>query len=325
MIKIAIVGIGHVAQFHLDAISKVSGIDLVGAYDVDPIKANKLPSSVIFYKSLDTLLNKSLADVILISTPNLTHYELGAKIIERGRAVLLEKPVCTTQQELDLLIDLSARRKQFVHVALHAAFARDVEWWNNNSNNPEYSYGDLVGFNAGFFDPYIDDGKVSEVAAGLGGSWIDSGINALSVISKYIEPTLLSIDEARHTVLDGYNCLQIQGESLMTFQSGKRYGHGIIDTNWSLGVNRKTTRLWYEDIDILLHHSLESVYCISSGKLKLLRDLRNDNARLTNHYISLFNDLIKAFRKNESNIKHAYTLHRLLFEAMRNKDFYRNV
>ncbi|NQS88590.1 Gfo/Idh/MocA family oxidoreductase [Patescibacteria group bacterium] len=325
MLKIALIGLGHIAKYQIDAINKVSGIELVDAHDIDSAKATTLPPTVNFHKTIESLLDKSLADVFVVSTPNVTHYKIGQRLLEKQRAVLLEKPVCTAQEELDLLLDLVSGTKQFVSVAFHAAFASDVAWWLENSHESKYGLGELIGFNAGFFDPYIINGQIAPTAESLGGSWIDSGINALSVITKFIEPTLLSVNESRMTTLPVYNCSQVQGLSLMSFPTTEGYGHGIVDTNWSLGINRKSTRLWYEHGDVLLYHSLESVFTIDNGKPNLLADLRNQNSRLTNHYCSLFQDLIYRFRSGESNIEYAAKIHRLLFEAMEENVYFTEV
>ncbi len=320
MIRIALIGIGHVASYQIEAISKVDGLQLTDAHDIDKSKAKNLPTSVLFHESLHDLIAKSQADIFLISTPNLTHFEIGMEVIEKGRSVLLEKPICTTREELSAIMDASKKNGVFTSVAFHAAFARDVDWWLNNSD--KVGLGKLLGFNAGFFDPYISDGRVLPISKSLGGSWIDSGINALSVISQFIDPSVLKIKEARMTFIDGIECQQVQGLSIFSFDNSGYCGHGVIDTNWTLNINRKTTRLWYENADILLHHSLESVYKVEGDSAILVKDLRNNNSRLTNHYTALFTQLTSDYIQGNENIKQAALIHDLLFSAMNERDQY---
>ncbi|HEO66254.1 MAG TPA: Gfo/Idh/MocA family oxidoreductase [Spirochaetes bacterium] len=320
MIKVALIGIGHVARYQIEAMSNVDGLILTDAYDIDPSRAKNLPASVVFHETLQDLISNSKADIFLISTPNMTHFEIGMEVIEKGRSVLLEKPICTTQEELEMIIEASEKKGVFTSVAFHASFAQDVDWWLNNNNGNEL--GKLLGFNSGFFDPYITKGKVSPISKSLGGSWIDSGINALSVISKFIHPSTLKITEARMTSIEGIECQQVQGLSIFSFKNEGHCGHGVIDTNWSLNVNRKTTRLWYENADILLHHSLESVFRVEGDSAVLIKDLRNNNARLTNHYTSLFVQLTTDYTQGKQNIKHAAMIHELLFSAMSERDQY---
>ncbi|TWI65055.1 D-galactose 1-dehydrogenase [Desulfobotulus alkaliphilus] len=98
--KIAIVGLGHIAQFQLDALGHLDDISLVGAHDVNLDQAKLLPASVRFYNTLDSLLTECEADLILVSTPNITHYRLGKQVLEYDRSLLLEKPCCQTEAEM---------------------------------------------------------------------------------------------------------------------------------------------------------------------------------------------------------------------------------
>ena len=313
MLNIALLGIGKIAGYQIEAISKVSGVQLTDAYDINPSRAKGLPPSVVFHKTLEALINRSKADIFLISTPNTTHFEIGMVLLNNGKSVLLEKPLCTNQKQLQLILDLSNKKGAFTAVAFHAAFAQDVNWWLTNNND---QYGRLIGFNCGFFDPYITQGQLSPAAKSLGGSWLDSGINALSVISRFIQPSSLQITEARMTHIKGLECQQIQGLSFFSFADQGQWGHGIIDTNWALNVDRKTTRLYYEHADILLDHSSESVFKVQGKRKTLLKDLRNENARLTNHYISLFSQLIGDYAQGTGNMDLAVPIHKLLFTAM---------
>lgn len=327
MIKIGIVGIGHIANFQIEAMEKSNSVVFTDAYDLDQSKYSKLATNVNRYGTLAEMLKEAEADLFLISVPNELHYEIGKQVIEAKRSVILEKPMCTSYEELNNLIRLSKTSGQFISVAFHAAYARDLDWWIDHIPSNKDKYGDLIGFSAGFFDPYIlEDGSLSPMSKSLGGSWIDSGINALSVIGKLIDPEDLMIHEARMTQINKFACDQVQGNAIVAFNKNSKRGFGSIDTNWSLGANRKTTTLYYEKATILLQHSEETVYQLGeNGNLTVLKDLRNGNARLVNHYVSLFDDLAAKFETKLSNFDHAVQLHRLLLDAKKNSDLHLSV
>ena len=311
--KIAIIGLGHVAKFQLDAISRINEIELVAAHDIDPQQSVSLPSSTRFFVTLDELLSDSNADIFMVSTPNVTHYEVGKRVIESDRAVLLEKPCCNTMGELDNLVDTAQRNGRFFAVALHAMYARDLLWYLGRVKAGDLDFGALTGFYAGFFDPYYQSGEIVPAALGLGGSWFDSGINALSVIGRLIEPQMLSLVEGRMTVINSLPCSEVQGAATFKYSNG----HGIIDTNWTLGINRKVTRLYYSssNTEVILNHSDESVLIIRGDEAILKKDLRNGLPRLTNHYVNLFRDIRNRFHEAKNNIGYAVPLHNLLFLA----------
>lgn len=316
-LRVALVGVGHVAEHQIAAIQRVPGVELQAAHDRDPRRAALLPSGVTFFDTLDDLLTRSTADIFAVATPNLSHFEIGQAILDRDRALLLEKPVCNSDTELDGLLSLAASRKQFFSVALHAAFARDVEWWLAHQGRGELDLGPVTGFDAGFFDPYVRDGHVLPQARGLGGSWFDSGINALSVIGRFVALDNLRLDTSRMTALPQLPCSEHQGSATFSFDLGGRRGRGLVDTNWTLGRNCKTTRLFYDDAnaEVLLHHSGESVRIEQHGNILATTRLATAYPRLTNHYMGLFEDLAGRFRTGRDNLDYAAPLHRLLFAA----------
>ena len=318
--KIAMIGLGHIAKFQLDALEHLDSIRLVGAHDIRNERASLLPPSVPFYETLDEFLKNCRADLILVSTPNVTHYEIGKRVLESGYSLLLEKPCCRSESEMFDLLDTAKRQGVFFTIALHAAYARDVEWFLSQIQTGKINYGALSGFYCGFFDPYYDvnTGELKQSAQSLGGAWFDSGINALSVIGRFIAPADMKLVEGRMTVIPAIPCSEIQSSATFEFLHSGAFGQGIIETNWALGLNRKITQLFYcsTNTRVTLHHSEETIYAHRDGQLIFAKSLRNGLPRLTNHYINLFQDIEQRFRENRSNLDYAGQIHRLFFAAM---------
>lgn len=314
--KLAIAGLGHIAKYQIDAIAKIPMLELVAGYDIDTSKKSLLPRNIRFYSSLDELIEESVAEVIVVATPNETHFALAKKIVESGLKVLIEKPICSSGFELAELKDLHDKYgKQSISAAFHSAFALDLRWWLEHKQSiiQSYNLGKLIGFQMGFYDPYIQNSKVLNQANGLGGAWADSGINALSVVSSLIDISNLKVKNAQMTVLENYSCSEVQGSVIFSFD--KNY-HGIIDCNWSMNLNEKITTLWYENGEIVLNHSLEEVFLVQEGLKTKLKSLKNQNERLFNHYFELFNKLVQMFSQEEDNFKQAFEIHSLYFDAL---------
>lgn len=318
MIKLGLIGLGSIAQHQIAAIDAVDGLKLTDAQDNNPDKAATLGKGVRFHPSLEQLINNASADLFLISTPSHTHFAIARTLIKHGKHCIIEKPLCSQPEELEVLLQQTDQHGSFVYAAFHAAFGAEVQWWLDNARHyPEL--GALTSFDSGFYDPYIQDGELLPAGTSLGGSWLDSGINALSVITRFIQPSQLRLQEARMTRC-GDSAPVAQGSARFAFaRQGNRQnstaGFGHIDTNWTLGINRKTTRLNYEGGEILLQHSDESVYQRQGDSYYCLANLANNNPRLTNHYISMFTAVAKAFNKKQSNLTQAAILHRLLLAA----------
>jgi predicted dehydrogenase len=314
--RLALIGVGQVARHQLAAMARTHGIRLVDALELDPGKFGVLGNSVRFHPNLNALLEHSDADLFIVSTPSNTHLDISRHLLENGRAVLIEKPACANAAELDTLAALADATGMFVSVALHAGFGLEVQWWLEHRDDSEFDLGELISFDSGCFDPYIMRGEIGPQARTLLGSWLDSGINALSVVGTFIDTRDLTVYESFLAMAPGYEDLDVRGKATFTFSGKKAKGHGCIETNWTLGLDRKVTRLTYEGGDIILHHSKESVFLCREGKKILLKDLRNRFPRLTNHYCGLFAEVRNQLRTSQGNLESAIPLHRLLFEVL---------
>ncbi len=316
--KLAIIGLGHVAKYQLEAIKQLKDIEFVAAYDIDVTRSNILPPGVLFFDKLELLLSHPDVDLVLVSTPNKSHYSLGKQVLQNKRPLLLEKPCCDSLPQMNELVDLSRKNRQPFMVAFHAAYGRDVLWYADYLSKSGFNPGPLTSFHAGFFDPYYENGHIVSAAESLGGSWFDSGINALSVIGKFIELDKLHVVEGRMTKISSLPCSEIQGAASFEFELDKHHGSGIIETNWSLGLNRKKTQLQYAltDTQVILDHTNEHVTIKQGNKVLKKKNLQTNFSRLTNHYINLFRDVVDMFNTKNTNLSYAISLHRLLFKAM---------
>lgn len=317
-IRLAIIGLGNVAQYQLEAIEHSKGIKLVAAHDIDSTRSQLLPPEVLFFDQLEPLILHPDVDLILVSTPNKSHYSIGKQVLQNRRPLLLEKPCCDSSEQMDELIKLSHESNQPFIVALHAAYGRDVLWYTDYLAKSEFNPGPLTSFHAGFFDPYYVDGRIVKAAESLGGSWFDSGINALSVVGKFIEPDLLNVVEGRMTRISSLPYSEVQGSASFEFELDGHHGNGIVETNWSLGLNRKITELFYAltNTRVILDHTNEQVIIKQGNNILKEQNLQTEFPRLTNHYTNLFKDIWNMFNAGNTNLSYAVPLHRLLFEAM---------
>jgi len=314
--RIALIGIGKIANYQMQAISHTRGITLVDAHDLDPVRAEELPGSVQFHDDLDKLLQRSKADAFLVSTPTPSHFEVAMKIIEADRVAIVEKPLCTNQQQVDALMTAARTRKLPLFTAFHPSYGREVEWWLEQTAAQNFEVGRLIGFESCFADPYFLDGKLTLGAVGKAGAWLDSGISSLSILARLLDPEQMAVVEGRMTVIPSISCAQVQGLGLYRFRSGDSTGFGMIDTNWTLGKNYKTTRLWYENGVIELDHAREYGRLRLTGQDELVFNLATDKPRLVNHYCGVFENLAMLFERGEDNKDLSEVLHRLLFSAL---------
>ncbi|NCD43527.1 MAG: Gfo/Idh/MocA family oxidoreductase [Bacteroidia bacterium] len=107
MLKIGVLGAGHLGKIHLNCIRSISGYDLVGFYDADPLTAHAVQEeySIKAFEAIDQLLDA--VDVVDIVTPTVSHFDCASKAIRRSKHVFIEKPVVASPQEAKRLVSLA--------------------------------------------------------------------------------------------------------------------------------------------------------------------------------------------------------------------------
>ena len=100
--KACIVGYGAIGPIHANALSN-SGIDYV-VCDCNPERLKKAESLGIF-TSFEAVLNDTSIDAVHICTPHHLHVPMALAALEKGKHVVLEKPVGINPEEVKKLFD----------------------------------------------------------------------------------------------------------------------------------------------------------------------------------------------------------------------------
>jgi len=106
MLKIGVLGTGHLGKIHLKCIKQVSELELIGFCDPDDKNAQQAIDNyqIPRFETPEELLEQ--VDIVDIVTPTTTHFELAALAIRKGKHVFIEKPVTHTIQEAKQLTEL---------------------------------------------------------------------------------------------------------------------------------------------------------------------------------------------------------------------------
>ncbi|MGB5943116.1 MAG: Gfo/Idh/MocA family oxidoreductase [Leeuwenhoekiella sp.] len=119
MLKIGVLGAGHLGKIHLRLLKSSPEFELVGFYDASAENAAKV-SKEFGYKAFPHMLDLIAAcDVIDVVTPTSKHFECAKEIITAGKHVFIEKPITQTLDEAVALRNLAKKhqvRGQIGHV-----------------------------------------------------------------------------------------------------------------------------------------------------------------------------------------------------------------
>ncbi len=107
MIRIGVLGAGHLGKIHIRLLKEIPTYDLIGFYDPDDENAAKVIAEfgINRYDSIDSLLEE--VDAVDIVTPTISHYSCAAKALKKSKHVFIEKPITNTIKEAKSLIDLT--------------------------------------------------------------------------------------------------------------------------------------------------------------------------------------------------------------------------
>ena len=107
MIKVGIVGVGHLGEIHLKLILSSTNFDLIGFYETNQEKSDLISNKyqVKSFKSLEDLSENVQA--VIISTPTIHHHEIATFFLKNNIHVFIEKPITTNVKEANELVQLA--------------------------------------------------------------------------------------------------------------------------------------------------------------------------------------------------------------------------
>ena len=116
LIKIGVLGAGHLGQHHIKHLKVLKDSHLVGFYDSDISRAKEISKShnVKCYKNPDDLIRN--VDALSIVVPTNKHYKVAKKCIKNKKHVFIEKPITSSLEEADELILLGKKNKVLIQV-----------------------------------------------------------------------------------------------------------------------------------------------------------------------------------------------------------------
>ena len=107
MLKVGVLGAGHLGKIHLRLLNQSKKYELVGFYDAFEENANKVAAE-FGYKKFDSIAELIAAvDVVDIVTPTMQHFECAKQVIEAGKHIFIEKPISNTVAEAEEIIALA--------------------------------------------------------------------------------------------------------------------------------------------------------------------------------------------------------------------------
>lgn len=115
-IRVGVVGVGYLGQFHAEKYAKMEGTELVGVVDVIPSRAKEIAKRTHTQSFFHHSELFKRAQAVSIAVPTAFHHAIAKDFFLHGIDILLEKPISTTLEEADELIGLAESKGLILQV-----------------------------------------------------------------------------------------------------------------------------------------------------------------------------------------------------------------
>jgi predicted dehydrogenase/nucleoside-diphosphate-sugar epimerase len=188
-LRAGLVGAGHIAEYHVQALKRIPTVDIVGVVDLDRARAEALAER-FGLRALGSLaeLRDAGANVIHVLTPPHTHAAVATEALRAGCHAFVEKPLATDADDCVRLIELA--RAQGLTVGVSHSLLYDPQIRSALESVRRGALGDLVAVDilrSSMYPPYAG-GPLPPQYRTAGYPFRDLGIHGLYVLEAFLGP-----------------------------------------------------------------------------------------------------------------------------------------
>lgn len=202
-VRVGVVGAGALGYHHVRLLRQMPEFRLSGFVELRPERAAQVSAEldVPSYSNLDTLLDDVDAVTIVVPTPR--HFVVASKALERGKHVLIEKPITATVEEADELLAIAARTGAIIQTGHVERFNRAVRAALPYVSHPRFIESDrLAPFNVRGSDvAVVLDLMIHDIDLIL--TLVNSGAESIAAVGIPVLTQTVDIANARITFESG--------------------------------------------------------------------------------------------------------------------------
>jgi len=136
LLKVAVVGVGHLGKWHADKYAAAADCELLAVVDTNIDNARNIAQhhDADAYSDYHDII--PLVDAISLVVPTSLHYKIAREFLEAGIHCLIEKPVTETVAEAETLIEIAQRKELVLQVGHIERFNSVMLGIEENIDNP---------------------------------------------------------------------------------------------------------------------------------------------------------------------------------------------
>src|ERR1051325_9156257 len=114
--KVAVIGVGHLGKQHARLYAGLPEVELAGIVDILKPRAEEIAASykTAAFTDYHDIIGK--VDAVSLAVPTVDHARIGVDLLESGIDVLVEKPIATTLEEAQSLLDAAKKYNRVLQV-----------------------------------------------------------------------------------------------------------------------------------------------------------------------------------------------------------------
>jgi scyllo-inositol 2-dehydrogenase (NADP+) len=176
MIDVGLIGFGLAGRaFHAQVICRVPGLRLAAILQRRGDEAAEAYAGVRVVRSLEELLAIKEIRLVVVATPNESHFPLAQRCLASGRDVLVDKPFTTTLEEAQALVALAKKQNRLLTVYQNRRYDSDFQTVLQLVKSGQL--GRVISFEVNYdrFRPHLKPGAWREAARPGAGIFLDIG------------------------------------------------------------------------------------------------------------------------------------------------------
>lgn len=146
-IRVGVIGVGHLGYHHTRVYTEILNTDVVGVVDVDPERAAAVGEllRVPYFSDIEKFYRHARPDAVSVVVPTVSHYSAAKRALSSGIHVLIEKPVTSTVEEAEELLELAATQNLVLQVGHIERFNSAVQHVRNIIKEPLFLQSRRIG------------------------------------------------------------------------------------------------------------------------------------------------------------------------------------
>jgi predicted dehydrogenase len=248
-LRVGVVGVGHIGSSHARLYADVPTAELTAIYDVDLARGSSIAKKLgaTSAKSLDEFAE--LVDAASIATPTNSHHEIALPLLQRGKHLLVEKPIAENPQHATELAELAVSNRLILQVGHVERFNPVLSALEARLTHPRF-------IEAHRLSPYPN--RSTDI-----GVILDLMIHDLEIILHLVRSSVQSIDAVGVPVLS-------KGEDIANARI--RFENGCVANVTSSRISperMRKIRVFQEDAYLSLDYEKQSgeIYRREAGKI----------------------------------------------------------